>query len=282
MDISTKTQPFSDLQSELDLQRFALKCSGNFIWVCDLASGAINTFGDTERFFNDIITNNQVSLDHWVANIHEDDRAETNDKYRQLIKGEISHYNHSYRLKHKDGTWIWFNTSAGVYERHPGGKVKTLVGYNSIIHRKNHLEDEANEHISQLSFAMLSTKSSLFDFDITKQTIKQLTFEQTAQGISTVIREIALAEGLPTVHPNENQANLDFFNSFSDGTGELKEAMWRSNYRNDEYRWQKAQGRVVSFDDNGKPLRAVGIRQDVHNEHMIELHANQAQERDSQ
>ncbi|MEO1888346.1 MAG: hypothetical protein ABGX33_00350 [Cycloclasticus sp.] len=88
MNVSTKTQAFSDLQSELDIQRFALKCSGNFIWICDLASGVISTLGETEQFFDNIITNNQVSVDFWIANIHEDDRAETNDKYRQLIKGK--------------------------------------------------------------------------------------------------------------------------------------------------------------------------------------------------
>ncbi|GCF13102.1 hypothetical protein Harman_10370 [Haloarcula mannanilytica] len=75
------------------------------------------------------------------------------------------------------------------------------------------------------------------------------------------------------IHPEDRQRTYEALNAHLDGETETYECDHRLKTATGEYRWIRDIGKVFERDENGDPLRAVGIHQDVteHKERKQEL-----------
>jgi PAS domain S-box-containing protein len=85
--------------------------------------------------------------DTWLGNVHPDDRARVEKAFDELFTQE-KRYDVEYRIRRKDGTWIWLHDrSVSTYER--GGQWYADGVFSEITVRKR-LEEEIRRHAEHL------------------------------------------------------------------------------------------------------------------------------------
>lgn len=78
----------------------------------------------------------------WQELICVEDLEETKKQLDQVFAGEIDYYDAEYRMKHKDGNWVWVNTKGKVISRTADGKPLLSSGMSMDITDRKKAEDE--------------------------------------------------------------------------------------------------------------------------------------------
>ena len=107
----------------------------------------------------------------WQQFCHPDDLAGVQRALRRHVAGETEYYDAEYRLRHKQGHWIWVASRARVIRRTPEGAPELLAGTNlDVTARKeaetrlrelnDTLEQRVQDRTVQLEGALLSLHQS--------------------------------------------------------------------------------------------------------------------------
>jgi len=80
------------------------------------------------------------------------------------------------------------------------------------------------------------------------------------------------------VHPDELEGVLKKLNEHLQGDSPVFESVYRLKNRQLGYRWHASRGKVVSWDDDGNPIRMVGTIQDLTEQRQIQKDLKEAKE----
>jgi PAS domain S-box-containing protein len=107
----------------------------------------------------------------WQEFCHPEDLPRIREALRSHLAGETDHYEIEYRIRHKNGHWIWVSARARVLRHTADGKPELIVGTNlevtarklaehRIIELNETLEHRVQERTSQLKAALQSLHRS--------------------------------------------------------------------------------------------------------------------------
>ncbi|MBL0743004.1 PAS domain-containing protein [Chryseolinea lacunae] len=101
-----------------------------------------------EEFFQ---TRKRNLNDAWIGQLHPDDFQSATGKFEKYVKGGAKGmYENVFRLRHKDGSWLWI-LSRGRTLRKPDGSVGNVtLGTHINVTDKKNLEIELRKHYEQL------------------------------------------------------------------------------------------------------------------------------------
>ena len=92
----------------------------------------------------------ETNLETWRQLVHPDDLAPALELLERHKRGEISFYDAVFRMRHKEGHWIWVRAAGRVIERSPEGEPITMYGTHvDITHGKLREQElrRANERL---------------------------------------------------------------------------------------------------------------------------------------
>ncbi len=72
-------------------------------------------------------------LKEWHRRLHPDDKQKVHANNRACLKGQEEHARNEYRIRHRDGRWIWMRSDAMVIERNDDGRALRFVGTETDI-----------------------------------------------------------------------------------------------------------------------------------------------------
>jgi PAS domain S-box-containing protein len=145
--------------------QFALESAAQGVWDWDNESGrvyyspryvAMLGFGDGE-----FGTSNSA----WSDRIHPDDVASTTAAIDRHLRGETAEYEAEFRMRRKDGSYVWIQSRGIVVERTPEGRAKRAIGTHTDITRRKEAEQsllEANRTLARTQFALESVGTAIF------------------------------------------------------------------------------------------------------------------------
>jgi len=81
-------------------------------------------------------------VDVWLKLIHPDDIEKTKKALQSHFKNEEELYKVEFRLKHKDGNWIWIHSRGKVVERNEKGEPQLMSGTHYDITARKKQEEE--------------------------------------------------------------------------------------------------------------------------------------------
>ncbi|MFZ4454857.1 MAG: CheR family methyltransferase [Bacteroidales bacterium] len=64
----------------------------------------------------------------WTALVHPDDYKGTMQAMMDLLQNKAPYYETEYRIKHKNGTYLWYRDKGGIVTRQPDGKPHMIMG----------------------------------------------------------------------------------------------------------------------------------------------------------
>ena len=81
-----------------------------------------------------------ITIDTWINNSHPEDIVNVQKELKQLLEKVKEQYDVEFRMKHKDGHWVWLNGRARVNSWTPDGKPLMASGTHTDISERKKCE----------------------------------------------------------------------------------------------------------------------------------------------
>ncbi|WP_195267440.1 EAL domain-containing protein [Eubacterium sp. 1001713B170207_170306_E7] len=172
-----------------------------------------------------------------------------------------------FRRMRRNGTYMWMYMRL-FFLADKGGR---QLFYASIIDVTKQKESEAALRLSEQRFriAMEATNNAIFDFDIEKRTIDYSDYFARKYGLTTHL--VNVPDSLldeKVIHPDSKEPFLKMYRSIFEGMTKASCEV-RVRLKDDSYLWNRITLTNI-FDASQKPVRAVGLVEDISKEKEME------------
>ncbi|MDX8546399.1 PAS domain S-box protein [Mesorhizobium sp. VK25A] len=178
-DIDARKQAEARIAEAETRWNFALTSTGQGVWNLDMRKGGL-TYSET---WVKMLGFAHGELDgdpgRWLTMIHPDDREIVAEADRAHLAGETPFFEAEFRMRHKDGHWVWILDRGKVIERDGEGRLVRAIGsLTDITERK---EAEARLIVSAAMLAdekerLRVTLQSIGDAVICTDAANRITF----------------------------------------------------------------------------------------------------------
>ena len=144
IDISTTNSDYQALLSDRAQMRSIIDVmhAGTWRWNLQTGETSINErWGQIGGYSLEDLT--PVSVDTWSKFTHPDDVKESRRLLNEHIAGKTSHYSSVFRMKHKDGHWVWVQSRGRIYQWDTQGKPLWMAGTNLDVSNVRAAEEDA-------------------------------------------------------------------------------------------------------------------------------------------
>jgi PAS domain S-box-containing protein len=132
----------------------------------------------------------------WNALIHPDDLEGNDAAYQRHARGETDTYEHSYRARSPDGSWLWLQERGRIVERGPQGQPLRMVGTQIDITERRQLEAQASDAALRLERLANHVPGVLFQLEPFQRGAQaQGSVEGTGIGLSVTRALVTLMAG---------------------------------------------------------------------------------------
>ncbi|WP_258052238.1 PAS domain S-box protein [Mesorhizobium sp. INR15] len=140
-DIDARKQSEARIAEVETRWNFALAGAGQGVWDLNLRRGG-TTYSTT---WANMLGYDEGELDgdpdHWLTMIHPDDRQTVAEADRAHLDGETPFFEAEFRMRHKDGRWIWILDRGKAIERDAEGQLIRAIGSLTDITQRKQSEE---------------------------------------------------------------------------------------------------------------------------------------------
>jgi diguanylate cyclase (GGDEF)-like protein/PAS domain S-box-containing protein len=145
-DVTLRHQAEKRQQELTTLLDLALTSADMAFWDVDLVQHKVRTFND--RWYTIMGYRRDELADDvaaWDALVHPEDAAARAAAWDTHLAGQAARYEAEFRMRHRDGHWVWLQARGLVIERDPDGRALRLVGTRQDITRAKQTEQLLRE-----------------------------------------------------------------------------------------------------------------------------------------
>ena len=152
-----------------------------------------------------------------------------------------------------------------------------IIAFNHLLTALQERETALEESEFRWKFAIEGTGDGLWDWDIPSNTVYFSKTWKSMLGYDEVDISNSLGEWERLVHPDDLAETMALVQNHLDGKTPAYMSEHRLLCKDGSYKWILDRGLVVSRDEHGKPLRAIGTHADItERKHMEEMIRQQA------
>lgn len=224
-------------------------------------------------------------IDGWHELIHPDDWPAIQKNLlsrlaRSLPKGqEAPPIDWTYRMRHADGRWIWFQSRASALSDFESGRPTRLIISHSDISEQKRIKHETQQAETRATFALESAAQALWDLDFTTGKTYYSPEWLSMLGYREEDFNSDPNAWLDLIHPDDRDVVALADRRHKDGITPLFEAEFRMRHKDDHWVWVLDRGKVVSRDKDGAPLRMIGTHQDITERKQAEAELKEARDK---
>ena len=197
----------------------------------------------------------------WSSRIHPDDIALTFSEINQNLSGFTDSFNHEYRIRNKEGNYLWILNRGKVVDRNSNGEAIRVVGSHSDISRLKKTEELIKLNETRLSLAVKAGGIGIWDWDIVTDKLKWDDQMFVLYGVNKNDFNNAYDAWVNGVYIADKKR----------GDEEIQMAIKGEKDFNTEFRVQYADGTIrnikalatVLRDDEGNAIRMIGTNWDI-------------------
>ncbi|HVT81455.1 MAG TPA: ATP-binding protein [Phycisphaerae bacterium] len=130
------------LEASEERLKFALQATNEGIWDWNFETGHLFSSQHVAEQLGYLPAEIPPSYAFWSSITHPDDAAEAERNLNDHFAGKTPYFECEYRMRHKDGRYIWFLGRAQVVKRDPAGKPLRMVGAHVDITRRRQAQEE--------------------------------------------------------------------------------------------------------------------------------------------
>jgi PAS domain S-box-containing protein len=196
--------------------------------------------------------------------IHPEDFAQVPTHIAQLqsaLDGEI--FELEYRMQHLSGEWRWFTSREVVFSRTAEGLLQQVLGISQDITNRKQAEMALQQSEDRLRLALIAADQGWYDLNI--QTGATIVSPEYAQmlGYDPVTFQETSANWRARLHPEDRERVSQAYDEYIAGQRDHYHVEFRQRTQSGAWKWILSVGRIVAWDQDGQPLRMLGIHTDI-------------------
>jgi diguanylate cyclase (GGDEF)-like protein/PAS domain S-box-containing protein len=195
--------------------------------------------------------------------IHPDDKNIIIQELENFIKNNINTFEQSYRIQLKNGTYKYFYDYTKII-RDEKNEIINFLGY--IFDQTNLKEKEASLLVekNRLANIILGTNAGTWEWNI--QTNEVIFNDKWAQMLGFTLEELfplSINTWINFAHPDDLQKSNELLKKHFNKELDYYDCEVRVKHKNGSWIWIKDRGKVVSWDNYGKPTLMMGTHTDI-------------------
>ncbi|ESY08074.1 diguanylate cyclase [Mesorhizobium sp. LNJC399B00] len=203
-DIDARKQSEARIAEAETRWNFALASAGQGVWDLDMRKGGTTYSATWVKMLGYADGELDGDPDRWLAMIHPDDRENVAEADRAHLEGRTPFFEAEFRMRHKDGHWVWILDRGKTLERDKDGRLVRAIGSLTDITQRKQTEESLI-----VSAAMLAdekerlrvTLQSIGDAVICTDAANRITFmNPVAEKLTGVVGAEALGKTLGHVY----------------------------------------------------------------------------------
>ncbi|MES0112902.1 PAS domain S-box protein [Mesorhizobium sp. M0013] len=203
-DIDARKQSEARIAEAETRWNFALASAGQGVWDLDMRKGGTTYSATWVKMLGYADGELDGDPDRWLAMIHPDDRENVAEADRAQLEGRTPFFEAEFRMRHKDGHWVWILDRGKTLERDKDGRLVRAIGSLTDITQRKQTEESLI-----VSAAMLAdekerlrvTLQSIGDAVICTDAANRITFmNPVAEKLTGVVGAEALGKTLGHVY----------------------------------------------------------------------------------
>ncbi len=152
-DVTSARELREQLRISEERWRLVVSSNNDAVWDWDIVTDHVyrdQRYSDMLGFATNELTE---SGEEWSARVHPEDMAQARTAMQQHLEGRTPYYQCEFRMRHKDGHWMWMMDRGKVVARDSHGKPLRMVGTQTDITARKTLEEKLR-HNEQLSLQL--------------------------------------------------------------------------------------------------------------------------------
>jgi diguanylate cyclase (GGDEF)-like protein/PAS domain S-box-containing protein len=213
-----------------------------------------------------------LGFDTLAGLLHPDDLEATQQVLGQHFEGELDNYQVEFRLRHRDGHWIWVHSRGRILQWTDGGKPLWMYGTHLDVSERKRSELALADQGSRLQYVIDATRVGTWEWNV--QTGETRFNERWAEIVGYRLDELqptTIDTWLRFVHPDDRAASEQALQRHFAGTADYYECQARVQHRDGHWVWVLDRGQVFEWTEDGKPLWMYGTHQDITESKQTEL-----------
>jgi len=148
-DISERRRTEAALRDSEERLRLAFAGAQEGVWDWNLETGEVDYSAEWKRMLGYADEAIEPHVSAWERLLHPDDRVRAAQVLQSVVKGD-SDYAAEFRLKHRDGHFVYVLSRGFAVRRQPGGEVIRIVGTHFDLTERKRAEAELQADRRQL------------------------------------------------------------------------------------------------------------------------------------
>jgi diguanylate cyclase (GGDEF)-like protein/PAS domain S-box-containing protein len=164
-DIDERRRAEGRLRASESRWQFALETAGQGVWDRDVPAGRSYyspTWKSMLGYEPDEIGDDARA---WEAFLHPEERARVLKLDRQCVDGETPIYEAEFRMRHKDGHWIWVHDRGRVIEHAADGRALRIIGTHTDITPRKQAESAFQTLAERTRLAVQAAGVGIWEMD---------------------------------------------------------------------------------------------------------------------
>lgn len=197
--------------------------------------------------------------------VHAEDSGAGKLQLQRLMRREIAQYRGEHRFCHADGSPLWVLVAASVIAAENTGEQELVVVQLSNIELQKRAEEALTVAESRWNFALESARQGVWDHDTRSDAMFYSRMWRVMRGMAPdePVPPNHQSEWLGRIHPDDLPIVLANLNRQERGDEDFDSLEYRERRPDGTYVWILSRGKPVAWDENGKPLRAIGTDTDI-------------------
>ncbi|MCU0899761.1 MAG: PAS domain S-box protein [Cypionkella sp.] len=206
-----------------------------------------------------------ITLHSWQALLHPDDREMTERTMARVMRGETDQSDYVFRLRHRDGHWVWVQSRGHVSRRDAAGNPTRMSGVHVDISDLKATEQRL-EHIIE------GAEAGTWHHDMRAGLchVNELWVEMLGHDLDS-LGPITDEVWCDMMHPDDwEMLNRNMQERFASRTWQFEDEL-RLRHRDGHWVWVLSRGRVTIWDAAGQPIATSGVHLDISARKQLEL-----------
>ncbi|WP_169051828.1 PAS domain S-box protein [Halorhabdus amylolytica] len=200
--------------------------------------------------------------------VHPDDR----DAVAETIDGLAAERDGSrtvqIRVRRADGSWCWLESRM---RSHPDDVIEGILVTSRPVSERKEREAQLLTTKERMKMALEGANLGIWDWDMVTDEVQRDELLTEMLGYTPAEMGEHLRDWEKVVHPADRTRHDEALADHVQGRTPYYQCEYRLKTKSGDWKWVRTMGKVVEWDDEGAPQRAVGIHQDIDDRKRAEL-----------
>lgn len=261
VDITSQKQYEEKLERNQYVLNQAQKIANFGVWTFDLERKEFSWSDETYRMFGLEQGESSFSENSFWSLVDPEDRNRVKESYYESIKKRQA-FDVVCKFLINDSIVRYIHWRSETFYADDNKPLKSIGTFSDITERKEY-EKVLNEINERLAFTISAANLGTWDWDIVTSEVifNDIWAEMLGYKIEEIEFNLSTWEKL--VHPDDMTEVMVILTDHLEGRTPIYRAEHRLRHKSGKWIWILDVGKVISWDREGKPLRALGIHLDI-------------------